>query len=44
MLLPPSRCLSATGISFLGVLFPPRDPALLTVGLPAGAQAAPTGP
>jgi hypothetical protein len=29
-----SCCLSATGIRFLGVLFPPRNPALLTVGLP----------
>jgi hypothetical protein len=29
-----SRCLSATGIRFLGVLFPPRHSAFLTVGLP----------
>ena len=29
-----SCCLSATGIRFLGVLFPPRDSASLTVGLP----------
>ena len=36
--LPLSRCLSATGISFLGVLFPPRNPAPLTVGLPANTQ------
>jgi hypothetical protein len=33
--LPLSRCLSATGIRFLGVLFPPRNPAPLTVGSPA---------
>jgi hypothetical protein len=32
--LPLSCCLSATGIRFLGVLFPPRDSASLTVGLP----------
>jgi len=31
---PLSCCLSATGIRFLGVLFPPRDSASLTVGLP----------
>jgi hypothetical protein len=30
--LPLSRCLSATGIRFLGVLFPPGDWASLTVG------------
>jgi hypothetical protein len=29
-----SRCLSATGISFLVILFPPGNWALLTVGLP----------
>ena len=29
-----SCCLSAAGIRFLGVLFPPRDSASLTVGLP----------
>src|SRR6266498_790220 len=33
-MLPPSCCLSATGVRFLGVLFPPRDSASLTVGLP----------
>jgi hypothetical protein len=34
--LPPSLscCFSATGIRFLGILFPPRNWALLTVGLP----------
>jgi hypothetical protein len=32
--LPRSCCLSATGIRFLGVLFPPRNSASLTVGLP----------
>ena len=32
--LPLSRCLSAAGIGFLGVLFPPGNPAFLTVGLP----------
>ena len=31
---PLSRCLSATGIRFLGVLFPPGNQAPLTVGLP----------
>jgi hypothetical protein len=31
---PLSCCLSAGGLRFLGVLFPPRDWALLTVGLP----------
>jgi hypothetical protein len=31
---PLSCCLSATGIRFLGVLFPPRSSAFLTVGLP----------
>lgn len=31
---PFSCCLSATGIRFLGVLFPPRNSASLTVGLP----------
>jgi hypothetical protein len=38
MNLPPQNpgwlSLSAAGIGFLGVLFPPRNPALLTVGLP----------
>jgi hypothetical protein len=29
-----SRCLSATGIRFSVIRFPPRDSALLTVGLP----------
>jgi hypothetical protein len=29
-----SCCLSAAGVDFLGVLFPPRDSASLTVGLP----------
>ena len=33
-MVPFSCCLSATGIRFLGVLFPPRDSASLTVGLP----------
>ena len=33
--LPLSRCLSTAGVGFLGVLFPPRSPAPLTVGLPA---------
>jgi hypothetical protein len=33
--LPLSCCLSAAGIGFLGVLFPPGNPAFLTVGLPA---------
>ena len=36
--LPLSRCLSAAGISFLGVLFPPGDWAPLTVGLPAAPR------
>jgi hypothetical protein len=31
---PPSCRLSTTGIRFLGVLFPPRNSASLTVGLP----------
>jgi len=30
-----SRRLSAAGIRFLGILFPPRDSASLAVGLPA---------
>jgi hypothetical protein len=34
MMLPFSCRLSAAGICFLGVLFPPRNSALLTVGLP----------
>jgi len=33
-MVPLSCCLSATGIRFLGVLFPPRNSAFLTVGLP----------
>jgi hypothetical protein len=41
--LPLSRCLSTAGIGFLGVLFPPRSPALLTVGLPAPPSGT-TGP
>jgi len=36
--LPLSRCLSAAGIGFLGVLFPPGDWAPLTVGLPAAPR------
>jgi hypothetical protein len=35
---PLSRCLSAAGIGFLGVLFPPGNPAILTVGLPAAPR------
>ena len=42
--LPLSRCLSAAGIRFLGVLFPPGDPALLTVGLPATPRQMPPDP
>jgi hypothetical protein len=34
-----SCCLSATGVRFLGILCPPGDWALLTVGLPAHQQA-----
>jgi hypothetical protein len=30
-----SRCLSAAGVRFLAILFPPRSSAFLTVGLPA---------
>ena len=41
---PLSRYLSATGIRFLGVLFPPGGPALLTVGLPATLQASEPDP
>jgi hypothetical protein len=33
--LPLSCCLSAAGLRFLGVLFPPGNPAFLTVSLPA---------
>ena len=36
--LPLSCCLSAAGIGFLGVLFPPGNPAFLTVGLPAAPR------
>jgi hypothetical protein len=32
-----SCCLSTTGIRLLGILFPPRVSALLTVGLPGSA-------
>jgi hypothetical protein len=32
-----SRCLSAAGVRFLGILFPPGSSALLTVGLPGSA-------
>ena len=38
MLVPLSCRLSATGICFLGILFPPRNWALLTVGLPPGTR------
>ena len=38
-----SRCLSATGIRFLGILFPPRSSAPLTVGLPGGLHLDPAG-
>jgi hypothetical protein len=41
--LPLSCCLSATGVRLLGVLFPPGDPAPLTVGLPAAPKGA-SGP
>jgi hypothetical protein len=34
-IVPVSCCLSATGIRLLGILVPPRNRALLTVGLPA---------
>src|ERR1700730_7900023 len=37
-----SRCLSAIGIRFLSILFPPRDSAPLTIGLP-GPKAGPDG-
>jgi hypothetical protein len=37
-MLPLSRCLSAAGFRFLGVLFPPGTPASLTVGLPAAPR------
>ena len=36
---PVSRCLSAAGIRFLGILFPPGSSASLTVGLPAALHA-----
>jgi len=39
---PGSRFLSAAGIRFLGVLFPPGSSAFLTVGLPP--QRVPDGP
>jgi hypothetical protein len=38
-----SRCLSTTGIRFLAILFPPRNWALLTVGLPAQTGRTSTG-
>jgi hypothetical protein len=40
---PVSCCLSAAGLRFLGILFPPRNSALLTVGLPALAHRTLTG-
>jgi hypothetical protein len=42
--LPLSRCLSAAGIRFLGVLFPPGNQAFLTVGLPAVPRRHPPDP
>jgi hypothetical protein len=33
-----SRCLSAIGLRFLGILFPPRSSAPLTIGLPDQPQ------
>jgi hypothetical protein len=36
-----SRCLSATGIRFSAILFPPRNWALLAVGLPKLAHSEP---
>ena len=42
--LPLSRCLSAVGIRFLGVLFPPGTRAFLTVSLPATPRLAPPDP
>jgi hypothetical protein len=41
--IPVSCCLSAAGLRFLGILFPPRNSALLTVGLPALAHRTLTG-
>jgi hypothetical protein len=41
MMLPLSCCLSAAGICFLGVLFPPGSWALLTVGLPPHPERGP---
>jgi hypothetical protein len=38
-----SRCLSAAGIRFLGIRFPPRDSAFLTVGLPSTSARTTTG-
>lgn len=38
-----SRRLSAVGIRFLGILFPPRDSAPLTIGLPGPKVRTPTG-
>jgi hypothetical protein len=40
---PASRFLSAAGIRFLGILFPPRSWAFLTVGLPPPAVVDPDG-
>ena len=37
MVVPVSRCLSATGIRFLVILFPPGTWAFLAVGLPGTA-------
>src|ERR1700730_2417809 len=38
-----SRCLSAIGLRFLSILFPPRNSAPLTIGLPAPKSRTPTG-
>ncbi len=38
-----SCCLSATGVRFLGILFPPRNSAPLTVGLPRSSAWTRTG-
>jgi hypothetical protein len=38
-----SRCLSATGVRFSVILFPPRNQALLTVGFPAQTDRTSTG-
>ena len=43
MLSPVSCCLSATGIRFLDLLFPPGNSALLTVGLPSNQRLDPDG-